>query len=68
MDIVPGESTVSDIRKIIEESKICIDSIDTSVWGWKIRFPTDNPSNSIIVDMDSDFTVLRIGHTIADRG
>jgi hypothetical protein len=65
-DIVPGESTALDIRKVIEESKIRIDSIDTSVWGWEIKFPTDNPSNSIIIDIDSDFTVLRVGHTVTD--
>jgi hypothetical protein len=65
-DIVPGESTALDICKVIEESKIRIDSIDTSVWGWEIKFPTDNPSNSIIIDIDSDFTVLRVGHTVTD--
>lgn len=61
-DIIPGESTAADICKIMEEDKLCTSSVSTTLWGWKIEFSTDNPSNVVTVDFSSDLTVLRVGH------
>ena len=64
--IIPGESSLLDICKIIEESDIGACSVDSATFGWRLKFPTDNPRTIIVVDMDSDYTVLRIGHTLKD--
>lgn len=64
--IIPGKSTLLDILDIVKKSSIGSWSIKTAEFGWRIEFPTENPLNTIIVDISSDYTVLCVAHRIKD--
>lgn len=63
VDIVPGESTLWDVHKILEESGLGGYRIEPCSKGWYIELPAKN-TNRMQIIMDPDFVVIELTYCI----
>ena len=65
IDIVPGESTLWDVYKIVEESGLGGCRMTPCSKGWYIELPAKD-SNALRIIMDPDFVIMELTYCVRD--